>query len=357
MVNGMKYRLVLIAFFIGINLILGSYFLLTVKGQSIVPNSLREFFLQHGLVSNETFSTSTDTTPDYSLRVDLDPDSVIAAINQQRDTHQVKKVIPSTKLHQVAEDVLAELKQKNFELSQEDGNALLEESLKKGNYFYSSAYQSIVVGPVSSSAVVEYWFNNKQEKTILEESVTDIGVATMVEPINGEFTGVTVVILAQPRGVTAVFPTPTPQPAKPALPQISDEEVIEALNRYRTDHTVSTLQVNDHLCAYAEKRVGDLVAYGGLDNHQGFKKDFEDPNNPPAALKDYPAGKIAENLAHQFCRNMTTGDSFVAQTGTAIIEWCFDSSTKGHRETQLSSDYHNVCVRHADGMYVVIFSE
>jgi hypothetical protein len=54
---------------------------------------------------------------------------------------------------------------------------------------------------------------------------------------------------------------------------------------------------------------------------------------------------------------MTTGESFIAETGTALIEWCFDSSTKGHREAQLSSVYKNVCVRHADGMFVVTFGD
>jgi hypothetical protein len=54
---------------------------------------------------------------------------------------------------------------------------------------------------------------------------------------------------------------------------------------------------------------------------------------------------------------MTTGQSFIAETGTALIEWCFDSSTKGHREAQLSATYKNVCVRHADGMYVVTFGD
>ncbi|MBP9820298.1 hypothetical protein KBC79_06225, partial [Candidatus Woesebacteria bacterium] len=70
-----------------------------------------------------------------------------------------------------------------------------------------------------------------------------------------------------------------------------------------------------------------------------------------------PGGGIGENLAHQYCKNMTTGDSLIAQTGTAIIEWCFDSSTKGRREAQLSTTFHNVCVRHGDHMYVVIFGE
>lgn len=353
----MKTRIIIIAFFLGVNLILGSYFLLTVRGQSIVPDSVRNFFVERGLAPEQRSTFPLDSTPDYSVRIDLDSDDVIVAINEQREANKEEAVIPSTKLHQAAELVLAELQTSDYALNEEDGNKLLEESLEKSNYFYSGAYQSIVVGPVTSAAVVEYWFNNNQQETVLAGDVSEIGVATTVESINGEFTGITVVILAEPRGVTAVLPTQPQQSSKPALPQISDQEVIEALNRYRQVHGQHTLNVHDNLCKYAEKRVGDLVAFGGLDNHKGFQEDFADQNNLPEVLKDYPGAKIGENLAHQFCRNMTTGDSFVAETGTAIIEWCFDSSTKGHREAQLSSEFHNVCVRHADGMYVVIFGE
>jgi uncharacterized protein YkwD len=354
----MKTRLAIIAFFLGINIILGSYFLLTVKGKAIVPDSIKNFLAEKGITTNtDRSSFPLDEAPDYSLRIDLDSDDVLQAINEQRTVNEKKLLTNSPKLHQAAEQVLQELKSNNFELSEEDGNSLLEQALKKNNYFYTGAYQSIVIGPVTSTSVVEYWFNNNQEETVLAEDVSEIGVATIVEAVSSEFTGVTVVIVAKPRGVTAALPSQSPVVVKPALPQVSDQEVIDALNNYRHAHGRDALQVHQALCSYAEKRVGDLVAFGGLDNHQGFKEDFADQSKLPEILKEYPGSKIGENLAHQFCRNMTTGDSFVAGTGTAIIEWCFDSSTKGHREAQLSTEFHNVCVRHADGMYVVIFGE
>ena len=141
------------------------------------------------------------------------------------------------------------------------------------------------------------------------------------------------------------------------FPNISDQQVIQALNEYRLDHKVRTLNIDQHLCEYAEKRVADLVKNGSLDEHLGFKQDFADQDNLPKAIQEYSGHSIAENLAHQYCENMTTGDSFIAQTGTAIIEWCFDSSTKGHREAQLNPDFENVCVRHGDHMFVVIFGD
>lgn len=351
----MKTRIAIIAFFVCMNIILGFYFLLTVKGKERIPDSIRELFTERGLISIDTNGLPQESTPDYSIRIDLNSEDIILSINDQREASNKKVLLPSTKLHEVAEFVLEDLKKNNFTLDQENGNNVLEESLKKANYFYASAYQSIVVGPVTSSSVVEYWFNNNEQQTVLMDGVSEIGVMTTVETIDGDFTGIAVVVLAEPRGVTAVLSaTPAPN-TKPALPPVSDQEVIDALNSYRKVHNKYSLKVNDHLCRYAEKRVNDLVAYGGLDNHQGFRDDFADPEKRPKLLEDYSGTKIGENLAHQFCRNMTTGESFVASTGTSIIEWCFDSSTKGHREAQLSSEFKNVCVRHADGMYVVTF--
>lgn len=353
----MKTRVAIIAFFLGINLILGSYFLMTVRGANLVPSSIQDIFFNQGFVQEKKTTFPLGEAPDYSVRIDLSSTAVTTAINDQRESQEESAVIDTTALHEAAEIILNKVIDNNFVLSDSISNELLKEALTEAKYSYASAYQSIIVGPVTSGEVIEYWFNNNQQETILNPDVTEIGVATTVETVDGAFTGVTVVLLAEPRGVTQV-PSERIQPppsSKPALPMVSDQEVIDALNNYRQVHGKHTLNVHPNLCSYAEKRVQDLVAYGGLDNHQGFQKDFEDPENLPEIIKSYPGTKIGENLAHQFCRNMTTGDSFVAETGVAIIEWCFDSSTKGHREAQLSSEFSNVCVRHGDGMYVVIF--
>lgn len=154
--------------------------------------------------------------------------------------------------------------------------------------------------------------------------------------------------LPQPTSPTSTFQTTR---------DVSDEEVFTALNQYRADHQVHALVVDHNLCQYAEKRVQDLVKVGSLDNHEGFKQDFADQTNLPEPIKNYSGGYIGENLASQYCINGTTGESFVAQTGAALIEWCFDSSQKGHREAQLNTRYNAVCVRHSQNMYVVIFGE
>jgi len=160
----------------------------------------------------------------------------------------------------------------------------------------------------------------------------------------------------------ATFPTRTPTAVQPqsttlVFPEISDSSIIQALNQYRADHQVHQLVEDQHLCQYAQKRVNELVELGKLDNHEGFKRDFASFESLPEEIKNYSGGKIAENLAYQHCRNMTTGESFIAQTAVALIEWCFDSSTAGHREAQLNSSFNAVCARHNQGFFVVIFGE
>ena len=146
----------------------------------------------------------------------------------------------------------------------------------------------------------------------------------------------------------------TPKP----FPVISNSDVLAALNSYRQSHKVHALTEHPALCKYAEKRVKDQIAFGALDKHEGFRKDFDNEYGFPEILRhEYPGEGIGENLAYQHCRNMTTGDPFVAETGTALIEWCFDSSTAGHREAQLSSRYNNACVRNEAGFFVIIFGE
>lgn len=156
--------------------------------------------------------------------------------------------------------------------------------------------------------------------------------------------------LPTPRIVTR---TSTP----PNFPILSNSDILLELNSYRAAHKIPALIENQLLCQYAEKRVQDLIAYGGLDNHAGFTRDTESHDTLPDSLQNYPGGVIGENLAYQYCKNMTTGDSFIASTPQQLIEWCFDSSTRGHREAQLNPNYTAACVRNQQGYVVVIFGE
>ncbi len=160
--------------------------------------------------------------------------------------------------------------------------------------------------------------------------------------------------------ILTIEPTPIlvkKNPASPTFPSLSNSDILAELNSYRAAHKIPALIENQLLCQYAEKRVQDLVVYGGLDNHAGFIRDTENYDTLPDSLQNYPGGTIGENLAYQYCKNMTTGDSFIASTPQQLIEWCFDSSTRGHREAQLNPKYTAACVRNQEGYVVVIFGE
>jgi len=155
---------------------------------------------------------------------------------------------------------------------------------------------------------------------------------------------------------TKIIVRPTAKPSAPTFPYISNNDVLTALNQYRSDHRVHQLVEQHNLCEYAEKRVADLIAFGGLDHHQGFTNDFTNGERP-SQLENYPGRTIGENLAYQNCKNMTTGESFIASSAPALIEWCFDSSTAGHREAQLNTKFNNACIRNQKGYFVVIFGD
>lgn len=147
---------------------------------------------------------------------------------------------------------------------------------------------------------------------------------------------------------------PSPQPVR----NISDDELWQALAEYRQDHKMNDLTRDDKLCSYAKKRLADqLKLYQSktpqsaypvpdkypLDAHDGFKKDAD------SGFVFEITGKhmVAENLA--YWPN--------AQYGTHVIEWGWDSSTEGHRETQLSNDYDTACLTGSQGFFVAIFGK
>jgi len=233
----------------------------------------------------------------------------------------------------------------------------------------SKAY--MLVEPINK--ITSFLTNSKPSQEQVEPTVTvETGEATEstsnpvtkeLEPDDGAGTGVVVVpTTATTKKEVVVVPEtvqvakPTAVPVAKSFPYISSTDVLLALNQYRSNHRVHQLIEHHNLCEYAQKRVNDLVAYGGLDHHQGFSHDFANDNRP-SQLENYPGRTIGENLAYQHCRNMTTGEGFIAESAPALIEWCFDSSTAGHREAQLNSKFNNVCVRSQSGYFVIIFGD
>jgi uncharacterized protein YkwD len=310
------------------------------------------------------------------LRQQVSPDISDTTINQRvrnlRIEAGVSPLARSGALTTVAEKLLAVYKDRDFQLDASRMDELVSTSLEEQGYDYQRFAHHVVYGPLMVAGIEEAWRQRQDSfELLLSEHYGDIGVAVLTDTETYPPFGVVVYVIAeripqkQPQTVVSPAPSAPPavkQPTAPiginpaSWPKISDDEVMAALNAYRATHGVPALSVHENLCTYAAKRAEDLRLYGGLDNHEGFQKDFQEQKFPPQ-LEGYSGRTIGENLAHQFCKNMQTEDSFVAETGTALIEWCFDSSVKGHREAQLSTQFKNVCVRHADYMYVVIFGD
>lgn len=257
--------------------------------------------------------------------------------------------------------LLADIAEYDYDLQAEGELTPLADVLSEVNYNYAWVHNNALVGPLSPEAVVTGWMSDEtQAKAILTEEFSEIGLAVEIveTPFMGK-AGAIVQLLAQPQvanRAASSAPAEIRREQPKRLAEFTDQEVFEALNQYRLTHKLHELQLNSNLCTYAEKRVQDLLAHGSLDGHAGFQADFE-ADEPPVGIRDYNGTTIGENLASQYCLNGTTGETIFAEHPTQLIEWCFDSSQKGHREAQLSQEYRDVCVRHGDNMYVVIFGD
>lgn len=352
-------RIVKILFFLGINIILLPYFLQTNRIE-LAPK-LTKILQTVGVANPKQIFPSLDSNISTSS-ASLDPQIILEKLNEER----VKKSLPefkyNDKLATAAAVLLTEASKYNYDLADQDFTPELRKSLKDVKYEYLHVSHNMIVGPKLEAAVIDAWYSQEEQvMALFEDDFTEVGLATTFADIEGEGRyGVIVQILAKPNDTKVAVPQVKTQ-AKPSsqlnFPKITNEQVLEALNAYRQSHGRVPVSEHPNLCEYAQKRVGDLIAHGGLDAHAGFAKDFEDLNNLPQSIKDYPGSSIAENLAYQYCKNMTTNDSFIAETGTALIEWCFDSSTAGHREAQLSPKYSKACVRSGNNMFVVIFGD
>jgi len=353
-------RIVVICFFLGINLQLLPYFLSTTRIK--LPDEAMDLLDSAGILNKDDYNFAYIPPNLTGDEPSLNPTTIFEKLNEQRAIREKDNFIYSDKLASVAAELLIEAEKYDFELEDKPFTDEFISALNNAGYNYEHVSQNMVVGPLKEAAVIDAWFSNEDQLTALFDSdFKEVGFATkVIKTKYNETLGVTMQVLGSELAqnpAVQVQQNVQQEKSDPSFPPISNEEVFDALNNYRESHTVSRLHLDDNLCKYAEKRVQDLVRLGSLDNHDGFRVDFEDQYSLPQAIKDFNGKKIAENLAYQNCKNMTTGDGFVAQTGTAIIEWCFDSSTAGHREAQLSRELNHACVRNQDGFFVVIFGQ
>lgn len=164
------------------------------------------------------------------------------------------------------------------------------------------------------------------------------------EPVPGPAAPARTVQKLQPR------PLPTPVPKN-----FSEAELWSALVDYRHAHQRPDIIKEESLCVYARKRVQDHLTgmatkspsdYPNpdkypLDSHTGFTEDADTGYAFDVTGKSH----LAENLAY-----MPT-----AQYPHQIIEWGWDTSTEGHREAQLSTEWSHGCISGGGGFYVAIF--
>ncbi|NCN83152.1 MAG: CAP domain-containing protein [Candidatus Pacebacteria bacterium] len=337
-----KRHLIILFFFIGLLVVLTPYYFLQTR--TVIPTFISPAVtrLAQLLELQSEVATNLVSTADP-----LVASTVLKQVQEYRERYGYTTLEDNSDLTKVAQQ-LADAIFANVENYDDMPFETLIASYAHDSKTPLAAISHVsVVGPTSSQvAFAAFVGDSAQTEILLDDEAEIIAVATN--------SAVTVITLAR------VAPKNEPQaivPQKQVFPEISDTAMTTALNEYRRAHGIPQLIENPLLCQYAQKRVGDLVAFGGLDGHAGFQKDFSDLNNLPEVIQQYPGGRIGENLAYQHCRNMTTGDGFVAETATALIEWCFDSSTKGHREAQLNPKFTATCTRHQDGLFVVIFGE
>jgi hypothetical protein len=150
-------------------------------------------------------------------------------------------------------------------------------------------------------------------------------------------------------------PHPITSDLHPNPTNFTESELWQALTIYREAQKVKPLERDENLCVYARKRVEDHLSMIAsikpadypnqdkypLDGHRGFSKDAESG----FAFDVTKTTRLAENLAYY------PG----AKNATQIIEWGWDTSTEGHRETQLSNDWSKACLTGKQGFYVAIF--
>jgi uncharacterized protein YkwD len=348
-------RLIILAFFIGLNIQLLPYFLKTTRVQ--LPANFMNYLDSLGIINKEELNFDFIPKENQDDQPSLDPQLMFEKLNEQRAQRDLEPFAYNEKLASAAAELLREAEKYDYELGDRPFTEEFKTALQNSKYNYEHVSHNMVVGPLLEEGVIDAWLSNEQQlQALFDDDFQDVGLATtIIKTKYNETLGVTVQVLGLEQQTRVQTQTPVVNKAKIVFPPISNEEVFQALNTYRQAHSIYELKVDDNLCQYAEKRVQDLLAFGTLDNHQGFLNDFADPNNLPEPIRNFNGTKIAENLAYQYCRNMTTNEDFIAESGAAIIEWCFDSSTLGHREAQLSTEFGHACVRSAQGMFVIIF--
>jgi uncharacterized protein YkwD len=139
---------------------------------------------------------------------------------------------------------------------------------------------------------------------------------------------------------------------------IPEGELINAINIYRQAHGLSSLNTNESLCQETRKRVQDMVNLNigrspgnFILNHDGMIIDNQNGTTNKLTGKTY----FGENIAAAFCKRRSDDQVVYVETGTQLVEWCFDSSPS-HKENLLRVDWTDVCSSGQFPFYVQTFA-
>lgn len=191
------------------------------------------------------------------------------------------------------------------------------------------------------------------QSTILDPKITLLCISDRGETLSLLFARRTSTPIDSQPPVKVVKKAISPAPTAPT--SFTEDELWNALSIYRQAQGRPELTRDERICTYARKRVSDQVTLMAsikqadypnpdkypLDAHQGFTQDADSGY----AFDVTGVNHLAENLAYY------PG----AQSAIHIIEWGWDTSTEGHRETQLSTEFTKACLAGGDGFYVAIF--
>jgi uncharacterized protein YkwD len=171
--------------------------------------------------------------------------------------------------------------------------------------------------------------------------------------------------------IPTLTPTLTPTPIQQQITPIAypirqvvgatipESELIAAINIYRQDRGLSTLNTNESLCQETRKRVQDMVNLNAGKspdqitlNHDGMQADLD--NGVLARLVG--KSRYGENIAYAGCKRPADGVTVDVTTGVQLVEWCFDSSPL-HKETLLEPYWTDVCSSGQFPYYVETFAK
>lgn len=116
----------------------------------------------------------------------------------------------------------------------------------------------------------------------------------------------------------------------------TSEELNSALNSYRQAHNLPQFARNDVLCEIALKRANELKELGQLDSHAGFEK--------------YARGQQTYDTMDEIIQG-----GVIPLSGVHLIEWGWDRSVTGHRDTLQSRELTDGCAAVSGLFAVAIF--